>query len=242
MDIQDYIDAQRANLGSISQLAHFYKLGGLTNELYELAFNLVPKSSPIHFGQLLLIYHSSFLSALILIGQAQPDDGSPITRRAIEAARLAIAIKTNPENAKNWAAYEKRMGRWEARDRNERPKPVKPKLSLPNNHPILNELEKNLGILSDSSVHLTPEFFGSQHWIRSGTRVELRYFMSDQRKIECSLITLVGVHASILRIFNECLNGPFFSDDQWLRVWGQLENIGKPLAEAFKPPERLDEV
>ena len=242
MDIQDYINAQRANLESISKLPNFYKIGGLTNELYELAVTLVPKSSPIHFGQLLLICHKSFLSALILIGQAQPDDEGPITRRAIEAARLALAIKTNPENARKWVAYEKRMGRWEARDRDEKPKLLTPKLSLPNSHPILNELEKQLGILSDSSVHLTPEFFGSQHWVRSGTKVELRYFMSDQRKIECNLITLAGVHACILRIFNECLNGPFFSDDRWFRVWGQLENIGKPLAEAFKPGERLDEV
>jgi hypothetical protein len=122
MSIQEYIDAQRANISSISQLPHFSKLGDLTDRLYERAVTLVPKSSPPPFGQLLLICHRSFLSALTLIGQAQPDDAAPISRRAIEAARLALAVKTNPENAVKWTAYEQRMERWQARDRGEKTK------------------------------------------------------------------------------------------------------------------------
>lgn len=242
MSIQEYIAAQRANISSISQLPHFSKLGDLTDRLYERAVTLVPKYSPPHFGQLLLICHRSFLSALTLIGQAQPDDAAPISRRAIEAARLALAVRTNPENARKWVAYEKRLERWQARDRGEKPKPLTPKFDLPCDHPILTELEKHLGILSDSSVHLTPEYFGLQHWIRNETKVELRYFTSDQRVIECSLITLIGIHASILRIFDECLDSHFFSDDQWKQVWKKLEINGRPLAEAFKPTERLDEI
>ena len=242
MSIQEYIAAQRANISSISQLPHFSKLGDLTDRLYERAVTLVPKSSPLHFGQLLLICHRSFLSALTLIGQAQPDDAAPISRRAIEAARLALAVRTNPENARKWVAYEKRLERWQARDRGEKPKPLTPKLDLPRDHPILTELEKYLGILSDSSVHLTPEYFGSQHWIRNETRLELRYFTSDQRAIECRLITLIGIHASILRIFDECLDSHFFSDDQWKQIWNQVEINGRPLAEPFKPAERPDEI
>lgn len=74
--------------------------------------------------------------------------------------------------------------------------------SVPRDHPILSELEKQLGILSDSSVHLTPEYFGSQHWNCVEPRIDLRYFISEQRTIECSLITLIGTHANILRIFD----------------------------------------
>jgi hypothetical protein len=242
MSIQDYIAAQRANIASISQLPHFSILGDLTDRLYERAVTLVPKSSPPPFGQLLLICHMSFLSALTLIGQAQPDDAAPISRRAIEAARLALAVKRNPESAMKWAAYEQRMGRWQARDRGEKPKALSPKLDLPRDHPILSELEKQVGILSDSSVHFTPEYLGSQHWIRSEERIELRYFTSDQRTIERNLITLTGIHASILRIFDECLDGSFFSDDQWKQVWQQLEANGRPLAEPFKPADRPDEI
>ncbi len=237
MSIQEYIAAQRANIASISQLPHFSKIGNLTDRLYEVGVTLVPNSSPPHFGQLLLICHRSFLSAITLIGQAQPDDAASISRRAIEAARLALAVKTNPENATQWVAYEKRLGRWQARDRGEKPKPLAPKLDLPRDHPILPDLEKYLGVFSDSAVHFSPEYFGRQHWIRDATRLELRYFTSDQRAIECSLITLIGIHGSILRIFDECLEGPFFSDDQWMQIWKQTAINGRSLAAPFKPTE-----
>jgi hypothetical protein len=238
MSIQDYIRAQRDNIESIGQLPHFAVLGDLLDRLYERAVVLVPKQSPPPFGQLLLVCHRAFLSALTLIGQAQPDDAGPISRRAIEAARLALAIKTNPRSAMKWAAYERRMHRWEARNRGEKPKTLTSKLDLPSNHPILGELEKQLGILSDSCVHFTPEYFGSQHWIRSESRIELRYFTSDQRAIERDLIILTGIHASILRIFDECLTCSFFSDGHWRQMWQQLETQGQPLAEPFKPSDR----
>ena len=167
MSIEDYIAAQRSNIASISQLPHFSVLGNLTDRLYEWAIGLVPKDSPPPFGQLLLICHRSFLSALTLIGQAQPDDAAPISRRAIEVARLALAVKKNPKSAEEWVAYEKRMERWQARNRGEKPKPFSPKLDLPRDHPIISELVKQLGIMSDASVHFTPEYFGSQHWNRS---------------------------------------------------------------------------
>lgn len=242
MSIQDYISAQRSNISSIGQLPHFSKLGDLTDKLYERAVTLVPKSSPMHFGQLFLICHRSFLSALTLIGQAQPDDAAPITRRAIETARLALAAKKNPENARKWVAYEQRMERWQARDKNEKPKPLTPKLDLPREHPIMTNLERFLGIFSDSSVHFTPEYFGSQHWVRNDSKIELRYFTSDQRAIESSLIALIGIHGGILRIFDECLEGPFFSDDQWRQIYQEIESIGRPLAEPFKATEEFDEI
>lgn len=178
----------------------------------------MPKSSPPPFGQLLLICHKSFLLALTLIGQAQPDDAGPISRRAIEAARLALAVKRNPESAMKLAAYEQRMERWQAREKGEKPKTLSPKFDLPRDHPFLTGLEMQIGILSDSSVHFTPEYFGSQLWIRSEARIELRYFTSDQKTIERDLITLTGIHASILRIFDECLDGSFFLDNQWKKV------------------------
>jgi hypothetical protein len=234
MSIEGYIANQRLNITSISQLPQFSILGGLTDKLYERAIAVVPKSSPPPFGLLLLICHRAFLSALTLIGQAQPYDAGPISRNAIEAARLALAVKTNPKNAV-------RMERWQARNKGEKPKVLSPKLDLPPDHPILSELEKHLGILSDSSVHFTPEYFGSQHWIKSEKRVELRYFTSDQRTIERELITLVGIHTNILRIFDECLDGSFFSDTHWQQMWQRLEANGRPLAEPFGPIDTQEE-
>ena len=46
-----------------------------------------------------LICHKSMLSAAALIAQAQPEDSVYITRRAVEAGRVALAIKLNDENA-----------------------------------------------------------------------------------------------------------------------------------------------
>jgi hypothetical protein len=235
MSIRDYIAARRANISSISGLPHFSLLGEITDALYHQSFHVIPKSSSPHFGQLLLVCHRSFLSALTLIGQAQPDDAAPVSRRGIEAARLALAVKRNSNNAMEWAAYEKRLERWKARDRGEKPKPLTPRLDLPRDHPVLIELEKQLGILSDSSVHFTPEYFGSQHWIRSEGRIELRYFISDQRTIECNLVTLIGIHANILRVYDECFDGSFFSDEQWKSIWRELETNGRSLAKSFEP-------
>ena len=183
MSIEDYIAAQRANIISISQLPHFSLLGSLTDRLYERAIILVPRQSPPPFGQFLLISHRSFLSALTLIGQAQPDDADPISRRAIEAARLALAMKRDPNSAMKWTEYEQRMERWKARNREDKPKPLFLKFNVPRDHPILSELEKQLGVLSDSSVHFTPEYFGSQHWNWTESRIDLRYFISEQRTI-----------------------------------------------------------
>ena len=60
MDIQDYINAQRANLESISKLPNFYKIGGLTNELYKLPVTLVPKSSQCILGNFYLFAINRF--------------------------------------------------------------------------------------------------------------------------------------------------------------------------------------
>ena len=242
MSIERFITGQRENIASISQLPHFSILGDLTDKLYERAIALRPKPSPPHFGQLLLICHRAFLSALTLIGQAQPDDAGPINRRAIEAARLSLAIKTDPQNADKWTSFEQRMERWQARNRGERPKPLFPKLDLPPNHPIWSELEKQLGILSDSSVHFTPEYFGSQHWITSAARIELRYFIADQQTIEQDLLILVSIHANILRIFDECFNGSFFLDQKWYQMWKQLETNGRPLSDCFRPADGHEEI
>lgn len=242
MSIEGYIAAQRENIASISRLPHFCILGDLTDKLYERAITLRSKPSPPPFGQLLLICHRAFLSALTLLGQAQPDDAGPINRRAIEAARLSLASKTDPNNAAKWASFEQRMERWQARNRGERPKPLFPKLDLPHNHSIWNELEQQLGILSDSSVHFTPEYFGAQHWITSEARIELRYFISDQRTIEQDLLILVGIHANILRIFDECFDGSFFLDQEWHQIWIQLEANGRPLSECFRPTDRPEQI
>ena len=88
-------------------LPHFLILVPLIDQLYTHATEYIPKDTSPRYGRFLLLCHKSFLSAAILIGQAQPDDAAPITRRAIEIARVCLASKVNKENAEKWMSYEK---------------------------------------------------------------------------------------------------------------------------------------
>jgi hypothetical protein len=83
MSIEGYISTQRSNLASISQLPQF-GLVDLVDRLYDRGIDLIKPELPYRYGKFLLLAHQSFLSAAMLIAQAQPFDARPITRRAIE--------------------------------------------------------------------------------------------------------------------------------------------------------------
>ena len=109
MGLQDYFKAQKNNLERACRFELFDVLFTLIDQLYSKSVALVPTNTSPVFGQFLLFWHKSFLAAASLIGQAQPDDASPITRRAIEAARVAVAIKDDPKIAEKWIAFHQRM-------------------------------------------------------------------------------------------------------------------------------------
>ncbi len=223
--IRGYIQAQRANLELIQSLPHFAKLIPLVDQLYGLAFDLTPRNMPPRYGRFLLLCHRSFLSAATLIGQGQPEDAAPITRRAIEIARICLGAKINDENAEKWAAYEKREARWKARLAGEKPRSLPPiKLDLPIKHQVLEELEREIGILSDTYVHFTPEFYSSQNWKDEDDVdsdkfiVFLSYFTTDQKTLKRELILLAENHVRMFSIFDECLNYTFSRSERWRQM------------------------
>ena len=57
-----------------------------------------------------------------MIAQSQPEDSVPITRRAVEAASVALAIKLNEENTLHRTSYQERHDRWLKRQQGEKPK------------------------------------------------------------------------------------------------------------------------
>src|SRR5262249_38848466 len=150
----------------------------LVDRLYSDAMKLVPAGVTALNIQTLLICHKSFLSAASLIGQAQPEDAGAITRRAIEAVRLAAIFKTIPEKYAEWAAEEERTKRWD--DRRAGKKPKKLQFSLPKVHltieDIIEDLSAMLGVLSDADVHFTPEFLAQLSWKRDKGSIYLGYF------------------------------------------------------------------
>ncbi len=230
--LREYFEAQKENLRRTLKFEPFAVLMPRVNGLYELAITRMPADQPSMFRPLLLVSHKSFLAAAALIGQAQPDDSSPITRRAIEAVQLAVAIKLDPMNKERWAAYEQRLKRWQAREAGRRP----PKLPKPLKvaHPLLNDLMQTWGILSDAAVHLTPEYLDSLRWEPRGERVFLHYFTDEQRTIELEIVTLVGSHVQILRAFDWCVDQALSSTPGWKEQWNELERLGKPYAAKFE--------
>jgi hypothetical protein len=215
---------------------YFAQMCFLIDRLYSVAIEGLPKDTPIAFGKLLLLSHKSFLAGATLIAQAQPDDAAPITRRAIEIARFAWALKANPENAKRWVALEKRQQRWQERQLGKRPSST---ISIqyedvPKNEHLkrLNEL---FGIISDTKVHFTPEYFGTQVW-----KVEFNgetgslfhsYFDADKGSIDSAFITLNAVHLLALQLFDDCLDRAFSSDRGWQVVMATFRQVGFELCQ-----------
>ncbi|MEQ9145517.1 MAG: hypothetical protein RLO08_14285 [Parvibaculaceae bacterium] len=239
MTLKDYIAVQQKNLDAALKFELFGACCPLMDELYQLSIAAVPSDKSPVYGQFLLICHKSFLAAATLIGQAQPDDAGPITRRAIEVVRLAAAVKDDPSIAEKWIAYEERMARWGARDRGEKPKRFH--VDLPVKHPLVKELMEMWGVMSDGDVHFAPEYLHSLQWKKSEREMRLEYFTGDQRTIETTLVTLFGVHMMMLRVLDDCLDGSFSSVEAWHTTRDQLNARAKPWVERLRQPEASDE-
>ena len=235
MAIRKYFDAQKENLRRARKWEPFATIFPVVDKLYVDAIGLVPNDQSPIYGQFLLICHKSFLAAASLIGQAQPDDSAPITRRAIEVARFAAAVKTNPELAENWMAYEERLQRWTDRQEGVKPKPLR--VNLGKVHPgiklTIDDLMGSLGIISDAAVHFTPEYFGELGWDRGEKSLKLDYFTGDQRALEREIVFTSGTHLQILEVLDWCLDGALKADPDWIGLVAVLKERGAVLAAKF---------
>ena len=100
LSLDAFIKGDQHNLDQIRQnLPEFRDLMPLIHNLYSRAIQLVPRQTAPLFGQTLLLCHKAFLCAAVTIGRRHPDDAAPITRRAIEAASVAVAVKVNSSRA-----------------------------------------------------------------------------------------------------------------------------------------------
>jgi len=161
--IESFIENDQANLSLTSRdLPPFADLAPRLNALYHRSIDQVPKTQPA-FGQFLLLCHKSFLTAAVTIGGCHPDDAAPITRRAIEAASVALAIKRDPVNLERWRNTRKRTATWEARLRGEKEPRFGDEVVYPDDA-RLARLASFGRMLSDAFVRFTPEFFADQSW------------------------------------------------------------------------------
>ena len=241
VSFNDYLDAQQRNLEQIRRLPHFTELVLPIHELYTRAVPLIPPSATVYFGRLLLLSHRNFMSAATLVLRGLPDDAAAVPRRALEAARVALAIKYDPENLKRWLAGEERMARWGQRQQGKKPKDDLPKLKYPAQNPLCEALGKVIGMLSDAAVHFTPEFLGQQSWhlLDAGDlpAIRLNYFIEDQRAIERGLSGLAAWHCLCLDAFDACYDGTFSGDSVWSAARRRVQANGRMFAPRPGPEE-----
>jgi hypothetical protein len=238
MSIYDYINAQRANLASITRLPHF-GLIDLMDKLYDRSIDLARSDLPPRYGCFLLLAHQSFLSAATLIVQAQPFDAGSITRRAIEIARVCLASKHDRKIEEKWVAYEKRMQRWKARQHGGKLERLPPfSYDYQGQDSLMKSLNDQHGILSDSFAHFTPEYYAYQNWRVKKTdyqrnTVELLYFITDQKTLERELILLADTHWQILNVIDHCMDYTLSKNDDWKRIAVKLVRDGRKFGELF---------
>ncbi len=228
--MQAYFAAQKSHLEQAVRFEPFAELFSSLHELYRLSVDLVPTDD--FFGQFVLMAHQGFLAAASLIGQAQPDDAAPITRRTIEMVRVAAAIKEDKTNAEKWVAFEVRHKRWLARQKGD--KPPKLEVSLKVKHTIVNQLMGQYGILSDAGVHFTPEYFATLDWRTEPGRRKLNYFTGSQQTIEREVLLLTGTHLQILSVLDDCVEGAFSRDERWRALTEALREKGRKYGERYR--------
>lgn len=101
--------------------------------------------------------------------------------------------------------------------------------------PLIDELDKFLGILSDAYVHFTPEFYSSLAWETrinadgQGGRIFLNYFHTNDREVERHYTMLAAVHGLILQAFDRCLDSRLTADEAFKSNLARFWAIGKEL-------------
>ena len=232
-----YLEAQAHNLAELRRLPEFAFVER-TLALYDRSFALRARDPDVRALQLFIVCDGALLSAAATIGRALPGDTIALTRRAIEAASLAAAIKADPANYERWLDEEKRLARWEERNEGRQPKGQPGcQVVYP---PSVNTLRSYLGTLSDAGVHLTPEFISTQRYRvepiegTSGGYLRIIYFETEQRELERALMLLASIHLEILEAFDGVFDGVFHRDTEWMRQREEIGRFGRVLAERFK--------
>lgn len=236
--MEGYFKTQRSNLEQIRDFNAFADLLGSIDQLYGLSVDLVPKDH--WFGRFVLICHKEFLAAASLIAQGQPLDSVPVTRRAIDAIRVATAIKENPDSAKQWLAFAERHARWLARQKGGKV-PQLPTLNVPVAHPVTHALIEEYRILSDSATHFSPEYFASLDWKVQDGQLFLNYF-SDARTTEQHIVYLATAHVQILQVLDFCLDGTLSKFERWVKSMEEVYRKGRVYNDQYRRRYKLNEV
>lgn len=225
-----------------AKLPHFSSLIPLAHRMYTCARDMAQRRSSPTLGRLLMLSHREFLVGASLIQRGLPYDAGANMRRAIEIAKLALALKHDPANAHNWLQAEIRKARWDARQQGDNV-PRLPTVRYPDidDDPLFATLKEFFGIASDMFVHFTPEFLGI-HGMREDTGendtifLTLDYF-APEREVLLYALNLCGLHVRILLLFDECFDNAVTTDSGWKLLKATFDQLGKDLLNALPPRE-----
>ncbi len=188
-----------------------FRLIEVLDELYRVAHARAPfpqtgQEEDRFLQACFLICHRSLLSAATAVGSGWPEDGPAITRRALEAAQVALAPKAHPDNLAAWKASVKRQTRWEARAQGQKPQRlVIPQFKGVDAEPLYEDLKADIGVLSDWAVHFTPEHLSGYEWDTDSS------FGVEENRVPLESLALADQHRLIIRVFDRCLEGKLLS-------------------------------
>ena len=182
--------------------------------------------------------HQSFYSAASCIARGVPLDGAAVSRRAVEVARTALAIKLDPKNADRWISFEKRMHRWRLRQNYEKPPSLAIKYEALNGDPLAEALQQESGMLSDGAVHFTPEYLSRLDFQerKRGTEIHSEYLESDDKEIARDLKMLAAVHLLILQAFDRCAGGGLSRSPEFVEGLRDIAETAKVLFDRYPVP------
>ena len=198
-----------------------------SDRAYEAAKTQVPFRRDAELLRLFLLCHRSFLLASVLIVEGHPEDSAPVTRRAIEMVKLAVAFVHDPSNVERWTQAEARSSRWDARLEERKPRRLEVRLEMPADNKLLNALGRWEGIYSDAGVHLTPEYLESSPLELRPDQIFLSYFVNDQDHIARLMRSCAATHLQILQLFNETFGGAFQTSKEWCDAMNEVIQRGE---------------
>ena len=235
--MEEYFKALRSNMEEGVRDPDARELMAALDAAYRATIGK-PHPGPALFGRFLQVCHKSMLAAYALIAQRQPEDSVAVTRRAVEAAKVALAIKANSANANEWLSFEHRNNRWITRQRGERPKSFRVKYDDLGGNPVADELDLWLGVLSDAYVHFTPEYFDSLDWdekiCADGERqIFLHYFHRGAQEVERHFKLLSAAHGTIFKAFDQCFDGGISADPEMIDAVNRFWQTAKRFSDDY---------
>jgi hypothetical protein len=186
-------------------------------------------------ARIFIACHQAMYSAASCLARGVPLDAAAASRRALEAARTALAIKLDRQNGERWTAYEERLSRWQARQTNQRPLKLRIDYDVLRGDVLAEKLACFIGILSDAAVHFTPEFLLRLDFQerKHGTVMFSEYLEADEGQIAQDVKMLAAVHLLILKTIDRCCDGGFGASQQFPMALQNIAQAARGLYEEY---------